>query len=132
MSKRYREKYAERVGDPDILNLEADIALIDARILDLVEQLEGGAPGSIFYELMSEVESFEVLNARISRLRANDPKRAALMGRNTLKGEKMVAILVMMRKNLAPSENSRILLLDPFPLGGASIGIYFKLKPDLR
>ena len=50
----------------------------------------------------------------------------------TLKGEKIVAIFVMIRKKRAPSENRRILLFEPFPLGGALMARYFRLSPDLK
>jgi len=57
--KRLAERFQEAASDPEILNLTADIALIDARIAEMLDGVEVGAGKDIFFRLQDAYTAFE-------------------------------------------------------------------------
>jgi hypothetical protein len=56
---RLLERYEEALSDPEMHSLEAEIALVDARIADLLAQCDDGGGGDIFFEIDDAFASFK-------------------------------------------------------------------------
>jgi len=55
---RLLERYEEALADPEMHSLEAEIALVDARIDDLLRQTDEGGGGDIFLEIEDAYKAF--------------------------------------------------------------------------
>jgi hypothetical protein len=62
LPSRLLDKYQEALEDPELMSLESDLALVQARINDLLEQLDEGGAGKIMLEVSDAVDSFEYAN----------------------------------------------------------------------
>lgn len=49
------EKYVQAENDPDLLSSRSDVALLQARIAELIDRLHGGESGSLWNDLQSEI-----------------------------------------------------------------------------
>lgn len=59
MPGRLLERYAQAASDPDLLALREDIALIDARLGDLLERVDSGESGEAWTKAREALESFQ-------------------------------------------------------------------------
>lgn len=57
LPERLMERYQEALHDEDLLNLRHEVALVDTRIADLLEQVERGDLGARWLELESHYET---------------------------------------------------------------------------
>jgi hypothetical protein len=62
LPQRLRERYEEALEDPDLHSFQEDLALIDARLDDLIKQMAEGGGGEIFTEAMDAYQSFTFAN----------------------------------------------------------------------
>jgi hypothetical protein len=53
MPTRLQERYAEATSDPALLELREDVALIDARLSDLLGRVDSGESGALWRELQA-------------------------------------------------------------------------------
>jgi len=57
--RRLGERYAQALGDGDLLNMTEEIALIDAHLGDLLERVEQGEGASLWLELRERWKAYE-------------------------------------------------------------------------
>lgn len=57
---RMQERYHEALADNDLLNLSAEIAILDARLADLLQTADNGATGELYTDLLETVENLGV------------------------------------------------------------------------
>lgn len=57
--QRLLERYAQAASDPDLLALREDIALIDARLADLLSRVDSGESGEAWTKAREALESFQ-------------------------------------------------------------------------
>jgi hypothetical protein len=57
---RMAAKYQEAQGDPDLLSLRSEIALVDARLADLLSRVDTGESGSLWLALRRAYRAFKV------------------------------------------------------------------------
>lgn len=59
---RLISKYQEALDDPELMGLATDLAMVDARMNDLHEQLDEGGAGKIMLEIDDAVQAFKFAN----------------------------------------------------------------------
>jgi hypothetical protein len=58
--ERLRERYEQAEGDAELLNLRGEIALIDARLVDLLSRVDTGESGQLWADLRRAHQEFKV------------------------------------------------------------------------
>jgi hypothetical protein len=59
LPKRLMEKYEEACRDPELLSSRSDVAMLEARLLELTERLSEGESGQLWRDLKEAVERFD-------------------------------------------------------------------------
>src|SRR5581483_3937130 len=105
-------RYTEAAADKDLLELHAEIALIDARLSDVLERIHKGESGTLWEQIGIEFDKFK----RAQVIKDTDEARAALAALDRLITEgiadyaawKEVFELVEQRRKLVESERKRM------------------------
>jgi hypothetical protein len=72
MPKRMRQRYEDSLANPDLRRLDDEIALIESRILDLLQRVDSGESGAIWKHLRDTMQQFDQVFGR------DDPDSAKL------------------------------------------------------
>lgn len=72
LPQRLIEQFERSIGDPELLNMTADIGLIDTRIDDLLKRVDSGESGRIYDMLRQQHDT--LLKARRGAARTRDEK----------------------------------------------------------
>ena len=111
LPKRLKARYEQSIGDPDLLNLNAEIALTDTRIAELLENLETGdvehrwnklaeAYGSLDGAAQAEdVKSWQEAHAELGRIIKSGVDSYAAWGQ--------LNVLLETRRKLVETERKR-------------------------
>jgi hypothetical protein len=83
MPARLSQRYLQAVGDPELLAVRDDIALVDSRVSDLLERIEKGEAGKLWTEAQEEYKAFRQASARADPqdTREHLAKLDAILGR---------------------------------------------------
>lgn len=112
LPSRLLERYQVAAKDSDLLALREDIALIDARISDLLSRVDTGESGALWSEARKAFEDFRVANATKNA----DKMRTALMdldsalerGITDYRAWNEVGQAIEQRRKLVESERKRL------------------------
>lgn len=109
---RLTERYAEAVNDPELLALREDVALIDARLADLLRRVDSGESGQLWKDVRQAYQSFIK-----ARRRGDDEAAAAAFdelgelierGASDHAAWSEIAALLEQRRRLVESERRRL------------------------
>jgi hypothetical protein len=108
LPSRLAARYTEAQQDPALLELRAEIALIDTRLTDVLERLDKGESGALWTLIASEFDKFK----KAQVVKDTDEARSALSALDSLFTEgigdyaawKEVSELVEQRRKLVESE----------------------------
>jgi hypothetical protein len=113
MPTRMQARYQEAAGDPALLEQRAEVALLDARLADLLGRVDTGESGGIWKQLQ------EARRALIVARRANDNEGASaainemsdLIGRGhaDYAAWREISVVLEQRRKLVESERKRLI-----------------------
>src|SRR5688572_7711861 len=112
--ERLRERYEQAADDPELLSLRSEVALVDARLVDLLSRVDTGESGALWAELRRAYRAFA--RARL----AGDDEPAALAKVEHLieragqdhQAWAEIGTLIEQRRKLAESESKRLITLQ--------------------
>lgn len=85
LPSRLLERYGASINDPELLNQEAEIALIDARIADILQRVDTGESGNIYKKMRQQYDIF--VNARQTASRLGDDQSSERARQNAIAAE---------------------------------------------
>jgi hypothetical protein len=141
LPSRLLARYREAERDPELLSLHSELALIDARLVDLLKRVDTGESGALWATLKKEYEEFRLHRAAgdIPKMHVSIARLDALMDRAVQDhsawqeiGEK-----IEQRRKLAMSETQRLIGLrqmltceQAMLLAGVIVDIVTRHVPD--
>lgn len=111
---RLASRYHEALNNPDLLALRDDIAVIDARLGELIGQLDAAGGADVLKAMAEEVTCLEAALQAEDRHSATEGVEAlrTLLNRAEAEGERWEQIAVWMERKRKLSETERRLLVD--------------------
>jgi len=111
LPNRLGERYAVAISDPEILNLSAEIALVDARITDVLGRVDSGESGRRWRELGKARREFVAAQRKQDQDKMADALNDILMGiregQADFEAWAEVVDLLERRRRLVESEQKR-------------------------
>jgi hypothetical protein len=112
--ERLRARYEQAQDDPELLSLRSEVALVDARLADLLSRVDTGESGQLWAELRRAYRAF----ARVRQ--SGDDETAALAKLESLIGSATtdhqawaeIGELIEQRRKLTESEGKRLATLQ--------------------
>jgi hypothetical protein len=105
LPQRLQERYEASLDDSELLNRRAEIAVLDARIGDLLKRVDSGESGRLWYELM---DSWQSLQAKRTPENAVRHQQAIERGREDYAAWSEITDIFKVRDKLASSESKRL------------------------
>lgn len=107
---RLTERYEEALSDPELIGLRDDLALMDARLADLLERVDTGESGTIWARLQEAMRDFQ---------RESDPIRQQFLmmamsqmildGARDVEAWMEIHVILEQRRKTAESERKRLM-----------------------
>jgi hypothetical protein len=111
---RLRERYEQAADDPELLSLRSEVALLDARLTDLLSRVHTGESGLLWAELRRAYRAFAK-----ARLAGDDEAAALAMVEHLIERAGQdhqawaeIGELIEQRRKLAESEGKRLVTLQ--------------------
>lgn len=112
LPKRMLERYNAAITDPELLNLSAEIAIVDARLSDLLVRVESGDAGEIWDKLVKARQKYAdaSLKADIPEMGAQLDAMCALIDRGAadVAAWREIHGVLEQRRRLVESERKRL------------------------
>lgn len=111
LPERMAEKYQESINDPELLALDAEISLVDARLEDLLSRVDTGESGALWKTAQSVF--FDFRNANASRdqdkmtVALTELNRILNLGVDDYKAWDEIGNMLEQRRKLSESERKR-------------------------
>jgi hypothetical protein len=116
LPERLRARYEQAESDQELLSLKSEVALVDARLIDLLARVDTGESGQLWANLKKAHEEFKV-----TRLARDVPKMNVALAKiealldsavrdHTAWGE--IGTLIEQRRKLTESEAKRLITLQ--------------------
>lgn len=115
LPERMREKYLEAIGDPELLNLRSSIALVDARLEDLLGRVDSGESGAAWVNVRKCLDAFlkEFYgNGDHVALQLEELKLAIQKGLDDYAAWSEIQALLEQRRKIVESEQKRLVALQ--------------------
>lgn len=115
MPARLRERYQEALHDPDLVAMRSDLALIDSRLLDLLERADSGEAGMLWERLHDAAAAFKRSRASGDVKAMNEALHTLFEtiddGRTDAATWAEIRGLVEQRRKVSVSEQKRLVLM---------------------
>lgn len=116
LPERLREKYDVAQQDPEILVLRDEIALADARLMDLLTRVDVGESGVLWKELKDLVDQLgkgvETLDLDAARSVLKGLREVVLKGFADSTAWEEIRAVLMLREHLVRSERQRLVQMQ--------------------
>ena len=111
LPERMAEKYQESINDPELLALDAEISLVDARLEDLLSRVDTGESGALWKTAQSAFFDFRNANASADQdkmtVALTELNRILNLGVNDYKAWDEIGNMLEQRRKLSESERKR-------------------------
>ena len=130
LPERLRERYEQAEGDAELLSLKSEVALTDARLIDLLARVDTGESGQLWANLKKAHEEFKVyrLARDVPKMNVALAKIEALLDSavqdHTAWGE--IGTLIERRK-LTESEAKRLITLQQMLTTEEAMALAYRL-----
>lgn len=116
LPERLRERYDVAQQDPDILVLRDEIALADARLMDLLTRVDAGESGVLWKDLKDLVDQLgkgvETLDLDGARSALKGLQEVVLKGYADSTAWEEIRAVLMLREHLVRSERQRLVQMQ--------------------
>ena len=111
LPERMAEKYQESINDPELLALDAEISLVDARLEDLLSRVDTGESGALWKTAQSVFFDFRNANASGDQdkmtVALTELNRILNLGVDDYKAWDEIGNMLEQRRKLSESERKR-------------------------
>ena len=111
LPERMAEKYKESINDPELLALDAEISLVDARLEDLLSRVDTGESGALWKTAQSVFYDFRNANASGDQdkmtVALTELNRILNLGVDDYKAWDEIGNMLEQRRKLSESERKR-------------------------
>ena len=111
LPERMAEKYQESINDPELLALDAEISLVDARLEDLLSRVDTGESGALWKTAQSVFYDFRNANASGDQdkmtVALTELNRILNLGVDDYKAWDEIGNMLEQRRKLSESERKR-------------------------
>jgi hypothetical protein len=131
LPERLRERYEQAEGDAELLSLKSEVALTDARLIDLLARVDTGESGQLWANLKKAHEEFKVyrLARDVPKMNVALAKIEALLDSavqdHTAWGE--IGTLIEQRRKLTESEAKRLITLQQMLTTEEAMALAYRL-----
>jgi len=116
LPERLSERYLESINDPELLDLAADISLVDARMEDLLSRVDTGESGALWKTAQSVFFDFRSANASGDQdkmtVALTELNRILNLGVDDYKAWDEVGKTLEQRRKLVESERKRLVDME--------------------
>jgi hypothetical protein len=113
---RLAAQYEVAARDPKLTELKSDIALVDARIIDLLQRVDTGEAGIVWRQAQAAMAAFEREQARQNvdgmKLALEQVQRLMTHGAEDYAVWEEISELIEQRRKLCDSESKRLVMLQ--------------------
>jgi hypothetical protein len=118
LPSRLAAQFEESESDPELMSLKAEVALIDARVADLLLNAHEGGAHSVFADISKAWKQLQYANKDKDKQKINDAIRAMNEAINAGRSEALVweqiNKLIETRRKMVLAEGKRLQMLDQF------------------
>jgi hypothetical protein len=131
LPERLRARYEQAEGDAELLSLKSEVALTDARLIDLLARVDTGESGQLWAHLKKAHEEFKVyrLARDVPKMNVALAKIEALLDNavqdHTAWGE--IGTLIEQRRKLTESEAKRLITLQQMLTTEEAMALAYRL-----
>jgi hypothetical protein len=133
---RLSQRYLEAAGDPELLALRDDIALVDARTSELLATLDSGESGRLWRDLLALrrefVEATRAGDEARGRIILADLMNAIQRGAADFERWGEVVDLLERRRRLVDSEQKRLVAMQQMVTAEQAMGLVAALAASVR
>jgi Spy/CpxP family protein refolding chaperone len=113
LPQRMLERYSEAQADPELIALREDVALVDARLGDLLKQVDTGESGALWAKLDAAFEKYSKFKDRADKIldanaAFNECEHLIQAGVSDRYAWAEVSALIEQRRKLVESESKRL------------------------
>ncbi len=101
--------YEDAANDPDLLSIRHDIALVDARLIDLISRVDSGESGSLWRSLLKAKEAYQDAPMKERADRLDDLLNLVSTGHSDAAAWNEVQQCLEQRRRLVVSETTRLM-----------------------
>jgi hypothetical protein len=118
MPARLRDRYQEAMDDPDLLNITRDLALLEARITDLLQRVDFGEAGRHWSKAQNTFVAFKDAvdrgDSETMRIHLNSLERILAKGTADYAAWEEVISTIEQRRKLTETEMRRLEKMNQF------------------
>lgn len=116
LPERMAEKYQESINDPELLALDAEISLVDARLEDLISRVDTGESGTLWKMAQASFMDFRAANTSGDQdkmtVALSELNRLLNLGVDDYKAWDEVGKMLEQRRKLVESERKRLMDME--------------------